>query len=70
MNKEINKEIQSFDEQQLKPFEVVLIGFNCLRCGHIWVRKKVNPICCPACKSPYWKTERKTKSKPPLKSVV
>jgi len=30
-------------------------GYICNRCGHKWQRrKKVEPVCCPKCKSPYW----------------
>lgn len=46
-------------------------AFECQRCGHIWIprvsmdelKKKVKdePIICPSCKSPYWKTKRKNK---------
>jgi len=48
-------------------------AFKCLRCGHEWL-PRVNmqeletrvtkiPIICSNCKSAYWKSERKNKSK-------
>lgn len=34
--------------------------FECRRCGYTWhPRYKVEPKVCPACKSPYWRTERR-----------
>lgn len=42
--------------------------FICTRCGHIWLPRKEDangnplpPVCCPACKSPYWRINRKEK---------
>ena len=37
-------------------------GYLCSRCGHKWQRrKKVEPVCCPKCKSPYWDRPREKK---------
>jgi len=48
-------------------------AFKCQRCGHEWIPRvnmgelegfvKDEPIICPKCKTPYWKTERKNKKK-------
>ena len=46
---------------------ITVIGFHCYRCDHEWVPAKlihapcknpVMPICCPKCKSPFWKSPR------------
>jgi len=29
----------------------------CIRCGHSWATR-MNPKCCPKCKSPYWNKQR------------
>lgn len=46
-------------------------AFRCQRCGHEWIPRvsmeelegkvKKEPIICPRCKTPYWKTKRKNK---------
>ena len=46
-------------------------AFECQRCGHIWIPRvnmeqlknkvKSEPMICPACKTPYWRTKRKNK---------
>lgn len=44
--------------------KITLDGYRCERCGHEWIprtKKKVDPIICPNCKSPYWNTPRKNK---------
>jgi len=48
-------------------------AFKCLRCNHEWIPRvelsqlegevKDKPRICPKCKSAYWDTERKNKSK-------
>ena len=41
-------------------------GYRCERCEHDWIpriKKKVLPITCPGCKSPYWNNPRKNKTK-------
>jgi len=42
---------------------ISLEGFKCERCGHEWVprAKGEEPKVCPACKSPYWNTPRRSK---------
>ena len=39
-------------------------GYQCERCGHIWVAREGRergdlPTICPKCKSPYWNRPRK-----------
>jgi len=35
---------------------------ECLRCQHRWFKRQVElPTVCPKCKSPYWKTPRKSR---------
>jgi len=44
--------------------KITVDGYKCERCKHEWIprsKKKVNPIICPSCKSPYWNTPRKNK---------
>jgi Zn finger protein HypA/HybF involved in hydrogenase expression len=46
-------------------------AFECQRCGHIWIPRvsmdelegkvKQEPMICPRCKTPYWRTKRKNK---------
>jgi predicted nucleic acid-binding Zn-ribbon protein len=40
---------------------IAVLGYECTRCGHIWVPKntEVKPKTCPNCRSPYFDTERK-----------
>ena len=35
---------------------IVIMGYQCERCNHVWVprKKEKYPIVCPKCKSPYW----------------
>lgn len=44
--------------------KVTVEGYQCERCGHIWVPRKRTeyPTICPKCKSPYW--DRPSKAKP------
>lgn len=46
---------------------ITVIGYRCYRCNHEWVPAKLihapckdptMPICCPKCKSPFWKSPR------------
>ncbi|MEM3075087.1 MAG: hypothetical protein QW727_04060 [Candidatus Pacearchaeota archaeon] len=40
--------------------KIELDGYKCERCGHKWVpRKKLIPIKCPKCSSPYWDRPKK-----------
>jgi uncharacterized protein with PIN domain len=53
--------------------KITLWGYRCLRCGHPWVPRGVEPIehakkppepdeeprVCPKCKSPYWNRPRR-----------
>ena len=41
---------------------ILIEGHKCYRCGHEWrpYDLKEVPIVCPKCKSPYWKTPRKS----------
>jgi predicted Zn-ribbon and HTH transcriptional regulator len=32
---------------------------KCQRCEHIWILRKLNPVTCPKCKSPYWNKPRR-----------
>ena len=32
----------------------ILPKFKCLRCGHEWIPRKIEPKKCPKCNSPYW----------------
>jgi hypothetical protein len=44
---------------------VKLPSFTCKRCGHTWhPRKEQVPVCCAACKSPYWNQDRPEKEEP------
>lgn len=44
--------------------EVMLRGYNCTRCNHVWVpRDEGKPLVCPKCKSPYWDKIRQSGSK-------
>lgn len=44
--------------------EVILRGYECTRCKHQWVpRDNEKPKVCPKCKSPYWDTPRKMRTK-------
>ena len=44
---------------------------HCWRCGHTWLPRLVGraPVKCPACKSPYYTTPRRTR-KPRLGQTV
>lgn len=46
---------------------ISLAGFKCERCEHEWVprAKGEEPKVCPACKSPYWNTPRRTDRRKP-----
>jgi len=46
----------SMDNKQDK--KIQLPKRKCLRCGHVWVARKVEIKVCPNCRSPYWDTER------------
>ena len=38
--------------------------FQCNRCNHEWYpRRSGEPKTCPSCKSPYWDSERKNRSR-------
>jgi DNA-directed RNA polymerase subunit RPC12/RpoP len=43
--------------------EISIRGYRCARCNHEWVprNKKVMPVVCPKCKSPYWNIEKRKK---------
>ncbi|HIH39064.1 hypothetical protein J4460_08145 [Candidatus Woesearchaeota archaeon] len=46
--------------------KIVVDGYKCERCTHEWMprsKKKLNPIICPSCKSPYWDIPKKKKRK-------
>jgi predicted Zn-ribbon and HTH transcriptional regulator len=46
--------------------KITVDGYRCERCGHEWIpRTKIttDPKICPNCKTPYWDTPRKNKSK-------
>lgn len=47
-----------FEERYLK-----MSSCYCYRCTYNWYARSEHrkPICCPKCKSPYWKTPRKKK---------
>jgi len=32
---------------------------KCLRCGHLWLARVNNPLCCPLCKSAKWNIKPK-----------
>jgi len=40
---------------------IKVMGEECMRCGHVWVPKKITKkiTTCPKCKSPYWDTPKK-----------
>lgn len=39
--------------------KVTLSGWQCERCGHIWLPvSEEEPRVCPRCKSPYWNKPR------------
>ena len=40
--------------------KVQVDGFQCTRCGHVWVPRDISdpPAVCPKCKSPYWDRPR------------
>ncbi len=53
---------------------LTVTAYKCSRCGHEWIprlelnkllkgdiSKEDEPIICPNCKTPYWKTPRKNK---------
>jgi hypothetical protein len=42
--------------------QVVALKCICERCGHVMVRM-AKPRCCGKCKSPYWNTARKRRTK-------
>jgi DNA replicative helicase MCM subunit Mcm2 (Cdc46/Mcm family) len=52
-------------------------AFECQRCGHIWIPRvnmqelknkvKEEPMICPSCKTPYWRTKRKNKKNKEVK---
>ena len=46
--------------------EIKVLQYECERCSHKWIPRElsVEPKVCPKCKSPYWDTPRKEKSKP------
>ncbi len=48
--------------------EISVHGYECCRCGHTWVPtsftsrgegRRIRPLICPKCKSPYWDTPRR-----------
>lgn len=43
--------------------KVMIPGFRCCRCGHLWVARKrtSEPTVCPNCKSPYWNRAKRGK---------
>lgn len=43
--------------------EIKVKGFQCERCGHIWIPRKNIIKVCPKCKSPYFNVPRKIKKK-------
>ena len=45
--------------------KVMLQGYQCERCGHVWVprNKEEYPNVCPKCKSAYWDKPRKLPTK-------
>lgn len=45
--------------------KVQIWGYRCERCEHEWVPRdrSKDPKVCPACKSPYWDTPRRTAAK-------
>lgn len=46
---------------------ILLQGFLCERCQHIWAPRNVSvtPKVCPKCKSPYWDSPRATERMTP-----
>ena len=43
--------------------DIVVKGYKCKRCGHVWIPRNKNekPRVCPKCKSPYWDIPPKKK---------
>lgn len=52
--------------------KVILEGFQCERCKHIWVprNKDDTPTICPKCKSPYWNKPRKVSNEQIRQSLI
>ena len=49
--------IRIIDTKDIPPLPTV----KCLRCGHTWQNRTINPRQCPKCKSPSWnKPKRET----------
>ena len=43
--------------------DIKLLSGKCLRCGHEWILRKLNPKICPRCNSAYWNQPRKEAKK-------
>lgn len=43
--------------------EILIPGWQCLRCNHQWPKGKIVPTVCPLCHSAYWSTPRQEKKK-------
>ncbi len=41
--------------------EIEKLKIECLRCGHIWIRRKEEVRVCPKCHSPYFDKPKKEK---------
>jgi predicted Zn-ribbon and HTH transcriptional regulator len=48
---------------------VSIVGNRCYRCKHFWIPRdpKKQPVTCPKCKSPFWKTPKQRITKKRLK---
>jgi len=45
----------------MEEYKITLPAWLCLRCGHKWpAQAQEPPMVCPKCRSPYWKTKRKS----------
>ena len=57
--RKVKKELKGGKESDMVP-EILIQGYKCERCGHIWVPRKneygviERPRTCPRCKSAWW----------------
>ncbi len=38
-----------------------ILEYKCLKCGHVWIPKRIHPLYCPFCKNPKWHDKKEGK---------
>lgn len=49
--------------KRLSKMKIKLPQLKCLRCGKVWIPRKIDVRMCPYCKSPWWDTKREKRNK-------